>query len=125
MLSEPQKKYLITICHLGRDGRSVRTTDIADHLHVTKASVVKMEKKLIDEGLIVKEPYGRITLTRLGTALANGLFTPCVVMKEHLIAKVGIDPVKAGKAGMVISSVLDEETLDKLTDYLLSQCSGG
>lgn len=123
MLTEPQKKYLITIYLLGQNGSSVRTTDIAGYLHVAKASVVKMEKKLIEEGLIMKEPYGKITLTVKGISEANELFTPSVVIKDHLINKVGIDPEKAGEASMEISSVLDAQTLDKLTDYLLSQSS--
>ena len=42
MLTEQQKKYLITIYLLGQNGERVRTTDIADYLHVAKASAVKM-----------------------------------------------------------------------------------
>lgn len=124
MLTEPQKKYLITIYLLGQNGGSVRTTDIAEYLHVAKASVVKMEKKLIGEGLIMKEPYGKIILTQKGTSEANGLFTPCVVLKEHLMTEVGIDEDKAGEASIEISSVLDGEVLDKLADHLLSGGKG-
>ncbi|SDA23636.1 DtxR family transcriptional regulator, Mn-dependent transcriptional regulator [Ruminococcus sp. YE71] len=121
MLTEQQKKYLITIYQLGQNGKTVRTTDIAEYLHVAKASVVKMEKKLIEEGLISKEPYRRIALTQKGVSEANGLFTPCVILQDFLSKKVCIAPEKAGEASMMISSVLDEQTLEKLVGYLLSQ----
>ena len=121
MLTEQQKKYLITIYLLGQNGDRVRTTDIADYLHVAKASAVKMCKKLIDEELIIKEPYRQIALTQKGVSEANGLFTPCVILQDFFTSKVGIAPKKAGEASMMISSVLDEETMEKLVNYVLSQ----
>ena len=120
MNHEPQKKYLITIYLLGQNGERVRTTDIADYLHVAKASAVKMCRKLIEEELIVKEPYRQITLTQKGVSEANGLFTPCVILQEFFASKVGLAAEKAGEASMVISSGLDEETLEKLVSYVLS-----
>lgn len=120
MLTEQQKKYLITIYLLGQNGERVRTTDIADYLNVAKASAVKMCKKLIEEELIVKEPYRRITLTQKGVLTANKLFTSCVILKEFFTSKAGISDEKAGVAGMVLSAELDEETLDKIVGFALS-----
>lgn len=120
MLTEPQKKYLITIYLLGQNGERVRTTDIADYLHVAKASAVKMCKKLIEEGLIIKEPYRQITLTQKGVSEANGLFTPCVILQEHFISKVGLDHDKAGEVSMLIASWVDDITLEKMISYVLS-----
>ncbi len=120
MLTEQQKKYLITIYLLGQNGERVRTTDIADYLHVAKASTVKMCRKLIEEELIIKEPYCQIALTQKGVSEANGLFTPCVILQDFFASKVGIEPKKAGEASMMISSVLDEETMDKFVNYVLS-----
>lgn len=121
MLTKQQKKYLITIYLLGQNAERVRITDIADYLHVAKASAVKMCKKLTDEGLIIKEPYRQIVLTAKGVSEANGLFTPCVILQEFFASKVGIEPKKAGEASMMISSVLDDETVDKLVSYVLHQ----
>ncbi|MBP3796790.1 MAG: metal-dependent transcriptional regulator [Ruminococcus sp.] len=120
MLTVQQKKYLITIYLLCQNGHSVRTTDIADYLHVAKASVVKMEKRLIDEGLISKEPYHQIKLTQKGISEANGLFTPCVILQDFFVKKVGISNEKAGEAGMMMSSGFDEQTLEKIVSYVLS-----
>ena len=121
MLTKQQKKYLITIYLLGQNAERVRITDIADYLHVAKASAVKMCKKLTEEGLIIKEPYRQIVLTAKGVSEANGLFTPCVILQEFFASNVGIEPKKAGEASMMISSVLDEETVDKLVSYVLHQ----
>ena len=120
MLTEQQKKYLIAIYLLGQNGGSVRITDIAGYLHVAKASVVKMVKKLIEEELISKEPYHQIRLTQKGVTEANGLFTPCIILQDFFINQVGISSQKAGQASMMISSALDEETLERIVSYVLS-----
>ena len=121
MLTEPQKKYLITIYLLGQNGERVRTTDIADYLHVAKASAVKMCKKLIEEDLILKEPYRQITLTQKGVSEANGLFTPCIILQEHFIKKIGLSHEKAGEVSMLIASGVDEDTLENIVSYALAQ----
>ena len=120
MLTEQQKKYLITIYILGQNGGSVRTTDIAKYLHVAKASTVKMEKKLTDEGLIIKEPYRPITLTKKGINEANMLFTTSVILQDFFQSRVGLTAEKAGEAAMILCAELDEMTLDKIADFVLS-----
>ena len=121
MLTEQQKKYLITIYLLGQNGERVRTTDIANYLHVAKASTVKMCKKLMEEELIVKEPYRQIALTPKGVSEANELFTPCVILQEFFTSKVGLPADKAGEVSMVLASGIDEQTLDKIVGYVLGQ----
>ncbi|MCR5817298.1 MAG: metal-dependent transcriptional regulator [Ruminococcus sp.] len=121
MLTEQQKKYLYAIYLLGQNGERVRTTDIAEHLHVSKASAVKMCGKLLDEGLITKEPYRQIVLTSRGVAEANGLFTPCVILQHHFEKRVGLSAETAAKVSVLISSGIDEQTLDKIVSYILSQ----
>ena len=120
MLTEQQKKYLITIYILGQNGSSVRTTDIAKYLHVAKASTVKMEKKLTDEGLIIKEPYRPITLTKKGISEANMLFTTSVILQDFFQSRVGLNAEKAGEAAMILCAELDEQTLDKIAEFVLA-----
>lgn len=120
MLTEQQKKYLITIYILGQNGGSVRTTDIAKYLHVAKASTVKMEKKLTDEGLIIKEPYRPITLTKKGISEANMLFTTSVILQDFFQSRVGLNAEKAGEAAMILCAELDEQTLDKIAEFVLA-----
>ena len=121
MLTVQQKKYLITIYLLGQNGHSVRTTDIAKYLHVAKASTIKMEKKLTDEELIIKEPYRPITLTRKGINEANMLFTTSIIIQDFFISKVGLSAEKAGEAAMLLCAELDEQTLDKIAEFVLTQ----
>ena len=121
MLTEQQKKYLIAIYILGRNGGSVRTTDIAKYLHVAKASTIKMEKKLTDEELIIKEPYRPITLTRKGINEANMLFTTSIIIQDFFISKVWLSAEKAGEAAMLLCAELDEQTLDKIAEFVLTQ----
>ena len=121
MLTEHQKKYLITIYFLGQNGESVRLTDIADCLHVAKPSAVNMVNKLIDEGLISKEQYRRIKLTKKGLSEANGMFTSSVILQNYFISKARISSDKAAEASMLLSAGLDNDTLDQIVCFALSQ----
>lgn len=120
MLTKSQKNYLLAIYLLGQNGNRVRTTDIADYLDVSKASTVKMTKILIEEGYILKEPYRQISLTGTGVAEANKLYTPCIILKDMLMKKAGLSDEKAENVGMVLSSELDDETLEKIVCFALS-----
>lgn len=75
MLSHASIRYLLAIYELSDGGSAVRSVDIASLLHVSRASVVKSLKKLIEEGLILKERYGNIQLTPLGIRQSNRIFT--------------------------------------------------
>lgn len=66
MLTYAQKKYLFAIYRLGNKGGMISSSDISRLVGVTKASTVKMTQRLTDEGYILKEPYGKIVLTRRG-----------------------------------------------------------
>ena len=121
MLTEHQKKYLITIYHLGQNGESVRTTDISSYLHVTKPSTVSMLNKLSEEGLIMKEPNRQIKLTKKGITEANEIFTSSVILQNFFVSKVRISSDKAAEASMLLSSGLDADTLDKIVCFALSE----
>ena len=110
----------MTIYFLGQNGESVRTTDISSFLHVAKPSTVNMVKKLIDEGLIYKEPYKEIRLTQKGISEDNELFTSCVILQDFFISKAGIDSDKAKAAGMILSAGLDKDSLDKIVCFALT-----
>ena len=121
MLTNSQKKYLLTIYLLGQNGEKVRITDVASFLGVAKASTVRMMEKLTDEGYISKQPYKQIGLTGKGVAEANRMFTPSVILQDFFATKVGLPHEKASSAAMLISADLDNEALDKFVCFALSQ----
>lgn len=75
MLSSSSTRYLLAIYQLSDGGAAVRSVDIANMLQVSRASVVKSLKKLVEEDLIRKEYYGNIQLTPLGVRESNRIYT--------------------------------------------------
>lgn len=119
MLTYAQKKYLFAIYRLGQDGSVVSSSDVSRLIGVSKASTVKMTQRLSDDGYILKEPYGKISLTDSGIKAASSLFTSCVVLCDFLHKRVGIDEQKADRDAVKIVSDLSEDSLDKFVRFAL------
>lgn len=119
MLTDAQKKYLLAIYRLGNNGMRVRSTEVSDLLGVSKASTVKMSRRLIDEGYIEKAPYGSITLTEQGIKAANPLYTSQVVLCDFLEKCVGVPNDTAEADSVTMVTDISEETVEKLVRYAL------
>ncbi len=125
MLTYAQKRYLCAIYRLGRNGGEVRSAEVSRLVGVSKASTVKMTQRLIMEGYIEKEYYGRITLTEFGIRTANSLYTQCLVLEDFLRKRVGVERVCAEDDAVNIVSRVSDETVDKLVNYILAEeCHG-
>ncbi len=119
MLTYAQKKYLFAIYRLGQNGSVVSSSDVSRLVGVSKASTVKMTQRLIDDGYILKEPYGKISLTDSGIKAASTLFTSSVVLCDFLHKRVGIDEQEADRDAVKIVAELSEESLDKFVRFAL------
>lgn len=119
MLTFAQKKYLFAIYKLGRNGAPVRSTEVSRIVGVSKASMVKMSRKLAEEGYIEKSPYSAITLTPEGVREANVLFTDWLVMRDFLVKRVGVAEQTADGDSVTLVSQMSEEVIDKLVSYAL------
>jgi predicted transcriptional regulator len=64
-ITRSREDYLRVIYELFRLNKAIRTSDIAERLGVTRASVSGMMTKLKNCGLIDKEKYGWISLTEV------------------------------------------------------------
>ncbi len=69
-LTGPVEDYLKAIYEIGRGSVSVATTDIAQKLSLTAASVSGMVRRLADQGLLSYERYRGVTLTESGRRAA-------------------------------------------------------
>lgn len=125
MLTYAQKRYLCAIYKLGRNGGEVRSAEVSKLVGVSKASTVKMTHRLIDDGYIDKEYYGRITLTEKGIKVANELFTQCLVLEDFLRRRVGVGRTSAEDDAVSIVARASDETVDKLVGYILAEAHNG
>lgn len=114
-----QKKYLFAIYRLGINGGVISSSDVSRLVGVTKASTVKMTQRLTDEGYILKEPYGKISLTDEGVKAASSLFANSLILCDFLKNKVGIDESDADNDSVKIVAQVSEDTVEKLVKYAL------
>lgn len=119
MLTYAQKKYLFAIYRLGMNGTVISSSDVSRLVGVSKASTVKMTQRLSDEGYILKEPYGKISLTESGIKAASSLFTSSVILCEFLHKQVGIDQQEADEDAVKIVAQVSEKSVEKLVKFAL------
>lgn len=65
-------KYLLVLDDLCREGKGVRSVEIAARMNVSKPSAHSMLQNLCQAGLVEKERYGTVYLTREGRSAAAG-----------------------------------------------------
>ena len=119
MLTYAQKKYLFAIYRLGMNGSVISSSDVSRLVGVSKASTVKMTQRLSDEGYILKEPYGKISLTESGIKAASSLFTSSVILCDFLHKQVGIDQQEADEDAVKIVAQVSETSGEKLVKCAL------
>ena len=127
--SEIEEMYLKTIfeVHSEMPGEIVKTTQIADLMGVSAASVTEMVQRLTQRGMITHIPYRGCRLTTEGFQLAardkrrEGLLE--VLLKDVIGFK---GDVKAVACKMEHAVGIDlEETLDRLLGYPETTIGGG
>lgn len=123
MLTYAQKKYLFAIYRLGMNGSVISSSDVSRLVGVSKASTVKMAQRLSDEGYILKEPYGKISLTESGIKAASSLFTSSVILCDFLHKQVGIDQQEADQDAVKIVAQVSEKSVEKLVKFALGDAA--
>ena len=123
MLTYAQKKCLFAIYRLGMNGSVISSSDVSRLVVVTKASTVKMTQRLSDEGYILKEPYGKISLTESGIRAASSLFTSSVILCDFLHKQVGIDQQEADQDAVKIVAQVSEKSVEKLVKFALGDAA--
>jgi DtxR family Mn-dependent transcriptional regulator len=91
-LSLSLERYLEAILDLKEKNESVRITDLAEKLRVTKASVNRAVTKLADLKLIFHERYSPLTLTLQGETEARKVQKRQQILKRFLSQAYGVDP---------------------------------
>ena len=121
MPSIKQKRYLYAIYALGK-GRPVRSSEVSRLLGVTKASTVKMTRRLEEDGYIEKAPYREIRLTEKGLEAGEGIYEPCRLVVRFLKEKLGIPGDRAREEGLSMVTEVSEETAQAIGRTLGKLC---
>lgn len=76
-LTSTHLRYLLTMYELSKIGNDIRLTEIANILHVKKASAARIVAVFRDKELVIQQPYGKVHLTEYGRQTA-GQYERCV-----------------------------------------------
>lgn len=123
-LTPSSEDYLETILELCGENDTTRSVAIAEHLHVSKASVNKAMGILRDAGYIEQAHYGQIHLTSAGRERAAEILKRHTMIKRFLIEILGIDEATAEQDACRMEHVISADTRDHWYSYLRTVLAG-
>lgn len=116
-IKESAENYLEAIFVIGKEKGFVRSVDVANHLNFTKPSVSVAMKTFREEGYILMDPGGGITLTEKGKAIAERIYERHQVIAKALIA-LGVSEKQAYDDSCKIEHDLCDDSFAKIKAYL-------
>ena len=117
-IKESAENYLEAILMIKNSRGYVRSIDIANELNFTKSSVSVAMKSFREEGYIVMDENGGITLTDKGLEIAEKIYERHQVVAKCLIA-LGVDEKTAYEDSCKIEHVLSNISFQKIKEHLI------
>ena len=117
VIHQSAEDYLEVILVLRKRIGMVRSIDIVNELHYTKPSVSIAMKKLRENGYIVTDREGYITLTDQGREVAERIYERHQVLCT-LLTSLGVDEETAAADACRIEHVLSDQTFECLKKHL-------
>lgn len=116
-IKESAENYLEAILMIKKEKGSVRSIDIANHLNFTKPSVSVAMKSFREEGYIVVDEDGNITLTEKGLKIAERMYERHEIIAMALMA-LGVSEEVAYEDSCKVEHDISEQTFEKIKEYL-------
>lgn len=117
-LTSSYEDYIEAIYDLSlRSDGSVRSTDVANELGFSKASVARATKNLRESGYINQERYGEITLTKKGEEYGKRILHRHHILRSFLIEVLGVEKEKANEEACEMEHTISQDTMEKWTEW--------
>lgn len=110
--------YLKTILLLSKEIENVRSVDVANYMDFSKPSVCNAIKKLKNDGLINVSPEGYLSLTEIGSNIANKVHEKHSLITSLLIS-FGVDEETAKNDAGRIEHVISDESFEAIKRSIL------
>ncbi len=110
--------YLEAVFVVSKQKNSVRLTDIAEYLGVSKPSANRAINTLKQNGYLEHVTYGDIVITPKGETYAANVLRRHKLIKHFLIDTLGVDEKTAEKDACQMEHVVSADTIERLYDYL-------
>lgn len=120
VIKESAENYLEAILMIKKQKGNVRSIDIANFLNFKKSSVSVAMKSFREEGYIIVDHDGNITLTDKGMDIAQNVYERHEIIAKALIA-LGVDEDVAYEDSCKVEHDISRQTFDKLKEYLKKQ----
>lgn len=121
MTTGNREDYLINILRLTEGEDTTKTTELADYMSVSPASVTEMLKVLANEGLVEYERYRGVRLTDEGLAYARQIRKKHHVLESFLINVLNVDRMTAHNEACRLEHALSEESAIKMCQMMGTQ----
>lgn len=117
-ISSALEDYLGAIYDISKTKSSVRITDIAVLLGISKPSVNRAVNTLKKQGLVRHEPYGDIILTDCGKEIGETLRFRHRMVKKFLMNVLRVPEHEADIEACQIEHNISQNTIDKMKCYM-------
>jgi DtxR family Mn-dependent transcriptional regulator len=117
-ISETLQNYIEAIYEIILEKNGVRVKDIARRLEVKNSSVVSALRALAKGGYINYEPYGIISLTPKGNAVALQLTEKHRVLRHFFDWVLGLDRNTADANACKIEHTMSEDVFRRFTQFI-------
>ncbi len=109
--------YAELIYQLQQQKKPVKTSTIANALHIAPSSVTEIFQKLQQLGYVDYQPYKGVTLTAKGRLIARSTAQKHETLKDFFMI-LGITEAVADEDACKIEHVVNTETMDRLTKFV-------
>lgn len=116
-IQESAEDYLEAILILKGEKGAVRSIDVARHLGFTKPSVSRAMSLLRQNGYVVMESDGSLTLTEAGLAIAEPIYERHCMLTKWLVA-LGVSPETAARDACRMEHSVSDETFAKMKEHI-------
>ncbi len=117
-IQESGEMYLETILILSKQLANVRSIDVANYMNYSKPSVSRGVGILKEDGHVIMDDSGFLTLTDSGRAIAEKIYERHLVLTD-LLERIGVTPETAAADACRVEHVISDETFEKLKDSQL------
>ena len=115
----PNKEdYLKCIYEIGTEVEKISNKEIASRMQVSPPAVTEMIKRMISEGLLVKEKSRGYLLTDLGSQLVSDLYRKHRLIEVFLLKNLDYTTEEVHEEAEVLEHTVSEHFIDKL-DHML------
>lgn len=119
-IQESAENYLEAILQLREENGAVRSIDIVQHLGFSKPSVSRAMSLLRENGYVLMDKDGLLTLTSAGQEIAERIYERHKLLTRWLIS-LGVEPKAAAADACRMEHAMSADTFQKMKEHILKE----